>query len=701
MMEILEEQYVDRFVGREKKIEELKAKIWDNHIVVVKGNRGIGKTNLMWVVHKALETEGKDCHFVRAGFRDQMGEIFKLPWFNRIQGLSLSVIAVGGGVSWSKEEALRQSVKKSKEKIIFVENAHELDKEALESIFDAVCMNDKLRFVLEVPTPHMRDFKLKAGSYSVISVEQLSYEDTVKLVKNAYDNFSNDVVEKIATKSNGYPYVARVLVFICLDKESNKIMHEFLDTLKDDEMHRLDQIHKEVLETLREDAQGVIKKLAIAPQMLPYKLIEAFCGEETNIRDIVERGILRTEKELYWIYHPLFRDYLRETPGVEVNKNEIYYKAMGKIKNEFHSIHVLFEVSNEPDLFDALIKIVENYQALNYVAVQCYTWGKLGLAINAWSRILTKSQDEKNKEWEAIAIGYMGNVYKIKGELDKALDYFWESLKLSEKLGKKEGIALNFGNIGNVYQIKGELDKALEYLGKALKLSEELGEIEAIASQFGNIGIVYQTKGELDKALDYFWKSLKLNEELSKKEGVALNFGNIGVVYGIKGELDKALDYFWKALELNEELGKKEGIALNFGNIGNVYQIKGELDKALDYFWKALELNEELGAKGGIASQFGNMGVVYLIKGELDKALEYYEKALLIFRDFGDIIQEARMLMAIGTVFVKRGENEFAIDYYLQAQELAVDSPPLFGDISKQINKLLDIKNLAYKSELY
>jgi tetratricopeptide (TPR) repeat protein len=548
MMEILEEQYGDRFVGRWEKIKELKAKIRDNRIVVVKGDRGIGKTNLMWVVHKTMETEGKECHFIRGDFHKRMGEIFKLPWFKRITSVSLPII--GGGAGWTHEEALRQSFKESEEKIIFVENAYGLDRDALERIFDAVCLNNKLRFILEVPTPHVRDFKLKAGSYSVINVEKLSHKDTVKLVKNAYYNFSNDVVEKIATKSDGYPYVARVLVYICVNKKSKERMHEFLDTLKDDEMHRLDQIHKEVLETLREEAQNIIQKLAIAPQILTYKLIEAFCGEETDIRDIVERGILRTEKEGYRVYHPLFRDYLKKTPGAEEKKKEIYSKAMGKIKSEFDSIHMLFEVLNEPDIFNELVAIADNYEALNYVASQSYTWGKLEPAIISWSRILTKSQDEKNKEWEAIATGNMGIVYRIKGELDKALEYYGKALKLIEELGSKEGMAINYGNMGNVYQIRGELDKALEYFGKALKLNEELGRKEGMAYQLGNMGIVYGIKAELDQALEYHKKALLIFRDMGSRIEEATVLMNIGDVFVKKGEKERAIDYYMQAQEL-------------------------------------------------------------------------------------------------------------------------------------------------------
>jgi tetratricopeptide (TPR) repeat protein len=736
-MKILEPQHGDRFVGRWKTIKELKEKIRDNGIVVVKGDRGIGKTNLMVVVNESSKREGKDSHLINGQlFDEQIRTIFKPSLLSRVTGFSLPI--VGGGISSGyKEPFVLEPMEKSKEKIIFVENAQELDEKALGLIFEATNRNNKLRFILEIPTPHMKDIKLKPGSYKIVDVGALNYESTIKLVKNANPKLSEKVVEKIADKSRGYPYIARTLVYICTNKNTEEQMLESLRTLRDDERYLLDDIHGQVLETLKDDAQVIIKKLAIAPPILTWKLIEAFCGKgiDTALSDITGRGILRTEGKLFRIYHPLFRDYLREkkiNPGAMENKKETYCEAMEKIKSEFDSIYMLFDVLKEPDIFKELIEISENYESINFVGAQCYTWGRIEEAIISWSRILKIAEESKNKERESTATGNMGIVYKTRGDLDKALEYFGKSLKLDEELerkegiasqfgnmgivyrikgdldkaleyhekalkldeelGRKEGIASHFGNMGNVYRIKGDLDKALEYYGKSLELNEELGCKEGIANAFGNMGNVYQIKGDLDKALEYYGKSLELNEELGCKEGMASQFGNMGIVYQIKGDHDKALEYFGKSLKLEEELGRKEGKASDFGNMGIVYQIKGDLDKALEYYGKSLELNEELGCKEGMASQFGSMGITYGIKGDLNKALEYYEKALKIFKEIRNRIQVARTLMNIGDILVSKGKKDSAIDYYLEAQELATESPPLFKVISKKVNELLGIE---------
>jgi len=859
-MKILEPQFGDHFVGRDYEIQELKSKIRNNGVVVVTGDRGIGKTNLMKILEEFFEKE-KDCHYIEYGslFSEEINRFFLPEQITTGAQHSISFAGFGGGAgrSWMpKEPSVLEYMEKSEEKIIFVENAQGLKKEEIETIFTATHRNDKLRFVLEIATPCMPDTKLTISPEQIVELKKLLDEDIETIIEKECPNFPEAILKKIIFLSKGYPYIARSLAYICDMKNTQDETLEFLHTLRDDDIkYNLDRIHKEVLETLGKDAQDVIKKLALAPPLLTLKVIEAFCGEEIDsaLSDITDRGILRSKDGFYWMYHPLFRNYLMNTQRIAIGKRkEIYCKAMEKVKSEQDSIYLLFEVLKEPDIFKNLIEIAESYDAINSVGIQYYTWGDLKEANLAWSLILKRSGEAKDKKWESIALGNIGNIYQTKGELENALEFFDKSLKLDEELGRKEGIASQLGNMGNIYRIKGELDKSLEHYEKALKLNEELGIKEGIANQLGNIGNVYRIKGEHGKALEYYERALRLNEELSRKEGIARQLGNIGNVYRIKGEHGKALEYCEKALRLNEELGRKAGIASQLGNIGVIYQIKGELDKSLEYFEKALKLNEdigikegianqlenightyiireefnnalkyyekalklyeelgskegvaaqlgnisnaylikeefnnaleyyekalklyeelgskegiaaqlgnigsvcftigahdnamkyykkalkldeELGIKEGIAVQLGNIGNVYLTKGELDNALEYYERALKLdvelekkdgiateylnignvyktkreldkslgyfeqtlrmFKELGSNIEIARTLMNIGDIFVLKGERERALDHYLEAQELAVDSPSLFRDISKKANELLGIK---------
>jgi tetratricopeptide (TPR) repeat protein len=443
---------------------------------------------LTLVVEKATKEEKagflkkKICYHVNGSlFYEEMSKIFAPS--KRIAGVTSSVSTpvggAGGGISWNPRESfILEYMEKSKEKIIFVENAHELKKVEFETIFEATHRNNRLRFILEIATPYKYDVQLRGGSYEVIKLKELNNEDIEKIVIRGCPNFSDVIVNRIISLSKGYPYVARSLAYICDRKNAEEEMFEFLETLRDDDLsYNLNKIHKEVLETLDKRSQEVIKKLAIAPATLTSNLIEAFCGEEvdTPLNDIIERGILVASGEkLHRIYHPLFREYLRHMQRIAFgNKKEMYCEAIEKVKSEFDSFFMLLEVFNEPDIFKELIKRTENYEVINSIGMQAYTWGELEQALYAWNHLLERTKD-KDKEVESIARGNIGNVYRIKGELDNALEYHRKALKLDEELGIKEGIAAALGNIGNVYQNKGELDNALGYYGKALKLDEDL-----------------------------------------------------------------------------------------------------------------------------------------------------------------------------------------------------------------------------------
>jgi tetratricopeptide (TPR) repeat protein len=55
------------------------------------------------------------------------------------------------------------------------------------------------------------------------------------------------------------------------------------------------------------------------------------------------------------------------------------------------------------------------------------------------------------------------------------LKYQQDALEIHKEIGYTQGIALTLGNIGNIYQLKGELDKALKYEKEALEMKEAIG----------------------------------------------------------------------------------------------------------------------------------------------------------------------------------------------------------------------------------
>jgi len=75
--------------------------------------------------------------------------------------------------------------------------------------------------------------------------------------------------------------------------------------------------------------------------------------------------------------------------------------------------------------------------------------------------------------------------------------------------------------------VRGEPQKALEYYKKALRMNEEVGHIKGQADQLNNIGVVYAGQGRLEEALGYFERARELFVRIGAKHMIEKTDHNI------------------------------------------------------------------------------------------------------------------------------------------------------------------------------
>ncbi len=288
---------------------------------------------------------------------------------------------------------------------------------------------------------------------------------------------------------------------------------------------------------------------------------------------------------------------------------------------------------------------------------------------------------EEHKQTANIYYGF-GEIFKKKLEYNKALKYYFKSLKIRKNLfGEKHfKVADSYQQIGLNYRYKSEYNKALKYYFKSLKIRKELlGEKHIdIAKSYNEIGIVYRYKSEYNKALKYYFKSLKIKKELlgEKHINIAKSYDKIGIAYSYKSEYNEALKYYFKSLKIRKELLEEKhiNIAKSYDKIGIVYYKKFEYNKSLEYYFKALKIYKKLFREehNKIADFYNNIGLVYSKKKENNKALEYYLKSLDIYKKlFGEIsIEFARCYNNIGLVYDEKLKFDKALENYLKALKI-------------------------------
>ena len=134
------------------------------------------------------------------------------------------------------------------------------------------------------------------------------------------------------------------------------------------------------------------------------------------------------------------------------------------------------------------------------------------------------------------------------GNLTKGIEYLEHSLKLYEEIHHHE-IWLPLGNLGVAYQQKGELDTALGYFEEALRVSQELGNKNFSATMLMVIGHIYRAKGDMKKALELSERAQMLADE-AKSPSITVVLIYSGDFYWQLGDLDRAAKLIKQGLKL-------------------------------------------------------------------------------------------------------------------------------------------------------
>ena len=279
-------------------------------------------------------------------------------------------------------------------------------------------------------------------------------------------------------------------------------------------------------------------------------------------------------------------------------------------------------------------------------------------------------RESGDKNGEAITLGNIAVAHKLLGGLQKALEYYNQSLTLLRAVGDKDIEATTLGNIGDLCIGLGDQQKALYYSNQSLALYRETGDKTGEANALNNIGLIYNNLGEQQKSLEYYNQALALLEALGDKYKEAVTLNNIGLVYNNLSDEQKALEYYNQSLPLRRAVGDKIGEAVTLSNIGEAYSKSGERQKAIDYFNQSLLLHRAVNDKSGEAVTLTNVGNTLRNLGEPLKALNYLNQALPLFRAIGDRRSEAAALNEIGLCYGDLNEKQKAFDYYSQALPL-------------------------------
>jgi tetratricopeptide (TPR) repeat protein len=153
----------------------------------------------------------------------------------------------------------------------------------------------------------------------------------------------------------------------------------------------------------------------------------------------------------------------------------------------------------------------------------------------------------------------VGLIHERKDESDKAIAIYEEGMRLAGN-----GYPLERSNIARhlayQHQGRGDLDRALELFTQSLELREQAGFVLTRPSALTSIGDLHRRRGDYRMALDFGRRALAEAERLGATRFVVGALLSLGQTHAAAGERNLAQEHFDRAASLAERIDFVSGV---------------------------------------------------------------------------------------------------------------------------------------------
>jgi CHAT domain-containing protein/uncharacterized protein HemY len=337
----------------------------------------------------------------------------------------------------------------------------------------------------------------------------------------------------------------------------------------------------------------------------------------------------------------------------EAIKNELSTQI--KISNQFFSIsQILAEIYK---------KAVKSTYLLDRVKI-FRKWGK----------------EEKEKYCKEVELFNKGKELYYKYKYYEAIELFDKSLDICRTIGHIEGEATCLGYLGAIYLIIDEKEKALQKYEQSLSLYRKVYSIGGEANCLQGLGDVYSLLDQKEKAHEKYKQALNIYRQINDNLGKANCLQGLGDLYIKSGEYDNARQQFEQAFAIFKEIKIPFAVANLQIKIGDVYTKMNDYEKAIQNYEQALSTCMHIKYYLGEANCLKNMGDLYTELSIFEKAKKHYERTLEICRKIKYRLGEANCLLSFGNL-------NLGFNNYENARDLLVQALGIFTEINDRIGQ--------------
>lgn len=293
-----------------------------------------------------------------------------------------------------------------------------------------------------------------------------------------------------------------------------------------------------------------------------------------------------------------------------------------------------------------------------------------GARLNEYAGVIAGHYEQAGAAAEAVSwFERAGEVALRASAPAQALNAFDRAWKLlSEAPDEQIRLRLLLGR-GRAFERMGDYGAALEQYAQAEAEAQSRGAlwIEAL----GALGGIQMRLGQYNEAQATIERQIEQAQLAGDEMALAQAFRTLGSLAYYQGNYAEAIERIRQALALEVKYQRKTGMSSCLSSLGVIAWMQGDFDNAKTWLNESLQLNREIGDPSGMAAALTNLGLVLADEGDFEAAMNCYQQAMAIEQQVGNRRGLCGLLNNIGNLYSSMGDAEQAQRYYEQGLPLA------------------------------
>lgn len=545
--------------------------------------------------------------------------------------------------------------------------------------------------------------KLKALEISsTIKLRRFRYEEAAEMVKAMLnrDDLPRSFIDTVYKKTEGNPmFIYELLLSLIHEGIIDPTSYSKLDKIEIRVPPGVKEVLMRKIAKLGSDARSVLNYAAIIGIRFDFMTLQNLTKMDEErlldaVDELLENGIIEedaaTDEEVYSFSYVQLKEIVEAS--LSKSRRRVIHKKIGEYMEKtgydpYSIAEHFFKGAVYDKAYTYAIKAAEKaVDSLGFESAVHY----YNLALEAFEKMSGKKD---RKELMEILVK-LGNLYKIIGEWDKAINVYSRTLELAEKIGRDDVLVDVNLSMGAIEKSRGKWDDANIYFEAAEKVAKRIEDYSRMGDAERSLGYIHWRQGEYADAVSHYTTAIKYAKKTNDSGMAGKIFVEMGNVYSDMGNIEKAVEYYQKSIPRLKKIKDYEEIARALNNLGDSHLQLGNWEKAVEYFGRSEEAASKIGDINMIGWALFNKAEAYARKGDLEKARKCCDDSRKIIEDMGDKVGMGALHRVYGIIYAADKKWDDAVKHLQLSVKIFkdLDAPHLLAQSLFELGRVYSEK---------